>query len=248
MQPKVSIITVVYNSADNLETTIKSILDQTYKLIELIVIDGGSTDGTIEIIQKYSENIKYWISEPDKGLYDAMNKGLDKASGDYVWFINSGDLIYDKNTLENIFGKGKELSDIYYGETLVTDSVGNEIAMRRHHAPDKLTWKSFKQGMLVSHQSIIVKKDLAQLYDLKYRCSSDFDWVIKSLKKAKSIENTHLILSKMSQGGFTRNNLIAGLKERFWIMSKNYGFLPTVLMHIPITFKFLLYFLKNKRF
>jgi glycosyltransferase involved in cell wall biosynthesis len=247
-KPKISIITVVYNSKDYIEKTIQSIKEQTYSNIEYIVIDGASTDGTLGLIKKHEPIISQLISEPDNGLYDAMNKGLTAATGEYVWFINSGDLIYSKQTLEKIFDNQDELSDIYYGETMVIDQQGNEIAMRRHQSPEILNWKSFRQGMLVSHQSIIVKRELTSPYDLKYRCSSDFDWVIKLLIKARTIKNTHLILSKMSQGGHTRDNLLAGLKERFWIMVRNYGFIPTVLRHIPITFRFLYYFLKNKRF
>ena len=98
MNPKISVITVVYNSVSYIERTIQSVLSQTYPHIEYIIIDGGSGDGTTEIIKKYSGSLAYWVSEPDKGLYDAMNKGLAKATGEFVWFINSGDEISGSKT------------------------------------------------------------------------------------------------------------------------------------------------------
>ncbi|MCF6241996.1 MAG: glycosyltransferase [Bacteroidales bacterium] len=246
--PIISVITVVYNSADFIERTILSIINQSYPNIEYLIIDGGSTDGTLEIIAKYKDFIDFFISKPDRGIYDAMNKGIKAASGDYLWFINSGDEIYDLNVLNTIFRNKNSFADIYYGETEITDNKGNTIGMRRHSAPSKLSWKTFLWGMKVSHQSIIVKKEIVSLYDLHYRFSADFDWVINALKKARSIENTGIILSKFMEGGTTKKNLKAGLKERFQIMKKNYGLIPTVLSHIILAGKLFFYYLINKRY
>ncbi len=246
--PLISIITVVYNSVQYIEKTILSVINQSYPNIEYLIIDGGSTDGTLEIIKKYKEYIDYFISETDKGIYDAMNKGINAASGDYLWFINSGDEIYDLNVLNIIFRNKANFADVYYGETEIIDTAGKTIGMRRHSVPEKLSWKTFKWGMKVSHQSIIIKKEITPFYDLQYRFSADFDWVIKVLKKAGKIENTGIILSKFMDGGTTKKNLKAGLKERFKIMKINYGLIPTVLTHIILSLKLLLYYIVNRRY
>ncbi len=246
--PLISIITVVFNSAGFIEKTIQGVINQSYPNIEYIIIDGASTDGTIELLRKYNEYIYYWISEKDNGLYDAMNKGMKNASGDYLWFINSGDMPYDLTILDSVFRNKKQLADLYYGETEIVDPNGQTIGMRRHKAPEKLNWRSLLKGMKVSHQSVIVKKELAQPYNIKYKLSSDFDWLIKVLKKTTLIENTGLILSKFMDGGLTKKNLIPGLKERFQIMVENYGYFSTVSSHIPLAVKLAFYYLKNRRF
>lgn len=246
--PLISIITVVFNSAGFIEKTIQEVINQSYPNIEYIIIDGGSTDGTIEVLRKYSNYIFYWVSESDTGLYDAMNKGMVNATGDYLWFINSGDLPFDLTILDNVFRAKKQFADIYYGETEIIDPNGETIGMRRHKAPEKLNWKSLLKGMKVSHQSIIVKKEIATPYNLEYKLSADFDWLIKVLKKAKSIENTGLILSKFMDGGLTKKNLIPGLKERFQIMANNYGYFSTVFSHFLLAVKLAFYYLKKRRF
>ncbi len=245
--PKISIVTVVYNGAQTIEATIKSILDQSYKNIEYIIIDGNSSDGTQDIIKSYENSISKWISEPDKGIYDAMNKGIKLSTGDYIWFMNSGDEIADNIVLEEIISSNPN-SDIYYGDTIMIDSDGNEIGNRRLTPPEKLTWKSFKKGMLVSHQSFIVKKNIIKQYNLTYKFSADFEWCLLALKKAKKTTNTHRILSKFLDGGITKQNIIPGLKERFRIMSRYYGLIPTCYNHIFIGIKFFYFFIKNNRF
>ena len=115
-QATLSVITVVFNNSADIERTIKSVINQTYPHIEYIIIDGGSTDGTLNIIQKHLARVSKLVSEKDEGIYDAMNKGLKLASGDYVLFMNSGDEIYAADTVEKVFST-EEYSDIYYGET-----------------------------------------------------------------------------------------------------------------------------------
>ncbi len=245
--PLISIITVVYNGEQTLEATIKSISSQTYSNIEYIIVDGDSKDKTIDIINRHSSVIDKWISEKDNGIYDAMNKGITMATGDYLWFMNSGDEIYDSTTLEKTFSN-QSYSDIYYGDTIMIDDNGDMIGNRRLTPPDQLTWKSFKRGMLVSHQSFIAKKELANLYNLQYKYSADFEWCLTAMKKSKTIHNTNLILSKFLDGGFTKQNIIPGLKERFKIMVHYYGLLSTLYHHIFIAIKFFLFILKNRRF
>lgn len=241
MPPTFTLITITYNASRWLEGTILSILNQSYPHIEYIIIDGASTDGTVDIINKYTSKISYWISEPDKGLYDAMNKGLQAATGDYVWFINAGDKLHTTDTVQQIADQIEKLSklpDIIYGETTVVGENGELLGMRRLSAPDKLTWKSFRMGMLVCHQSFISKRTIAPFYDLKYRYSSDFDWCIRCLKKAETIHNSRLILSSFLDGGLTTQQRKTSLKERYAIMSHYYGNITTSLLHLWFAVRF----------
>ena len=220
--PLVSIITVVKNGDKVLENTIKSVINQTYPEIDYIIIDGASKDKTLEIIKKYENHISKWISEPDKSLYDGMNKGLKLAKGEYVWFINAGDKIYDDSTLEKAFEKRD--GDVYYGETVFENLEGKKIGPWWHKTPDELTWKKMNRGMLVCHQSFIIRKSLVTEYDLKYKVSSDFDWMIKGLKKSNKIINTKLILSRFLAGGFSKKHEFASWVDNYHILKKNFGF------------------------
>jgi glycosyltransferase involved in cell wall biosynthesis len=244
--PKISIITVVFNGEDHIGRTVSSVINQSYKQIEYIIIDGDSTDGTLEVIAGY-EGVDLLVSEPDRGLYDAMNKGMEAATGDYVWFLNSGDQIYSPDTVEKVVYGMEGMPDIIYGGTMIIDKDQNEIGDRRLKPPRELNWKSFRQGMVVCHQSFIVKRELAPQYNLEYRLSSDYDWAIRALKGAVRIHNSHLILSRFLEGGLTENNIRAGLKERFAIMRHFYGLIPTVLRHFLFGARLTRYFLIHKR-
>jgi len=235
-----SIITVTYNASQWLERTIQSIISQSYPHIEYIIIDGNSTDGTLDIIKKHQSSISKYVSEPDSGLYDAMNKGLRLASGDYVWFINAGDTLYSDNIVQKIVNSlsSENLPDIIYGETQIVDEHSNLLAMRRLKAPEKLSWKSFNMGMLVCHQSLMVKKTVEGLYDMKVRFAADYDWCIRCLKKANKVLNTRLILSKFLEAGLSAANRKESLKERYRIMCRNYGKLPTQIRHIWFAVRF----------
>ena len=233
-QPLFSIITITYNASRWAEQTFLNVLSQSYPHIEYIVIDGGSTDGTVDIIKRYESGFAYWVSEPDKGIYDAMNKGLQKATGDYVWFINAGDSLCTADTVQRVASliqKRKALPDVVYGETNIVDEEGRSLGLRRLKAPRKLSWKSFRMGMLVCHQSFITKRTIAPLYDLQYRYSADFDWCIRIMKKARTLHNTHLTVIDYLDEGMTTRNQKASLKERFRIMCQHYGVMSTVAHH-----------------
>lgn len=234
ISPKFTIITITYNAAHWLERTVLSILSQSYPNIEYLIIDGASTDGTVDIIKQYAPGIAFWISEPDKGLYDAMNKGLKHASGDYVWFINAGDMLQTADTIQRIvmkISKRRILPDIIYGETAIVNAEGKMVGMRRLRAPKNLTWKSFRMGMLVCHQSFIVKRSIVPEYDLHYRLSADYDWCIRCMKLAKSIYNTKIVLTDYLEDGLSTAQRSASLKERYEIMCKYYGKFATVILH-----------------
>ncbi|MDR1878597.1 MAG: glycosyltransferase [Bacteroidales bacterium] len=237
-----SIITVTYNAERWIEQTIQSIISQSYSGIEYIIVDGASTDATLDIIKKYEPHIARCISEPDKGLYDAMNKGLHLATGNYVWFINAGDSIYDKDTVQKIVEKlsKEQLPDIVYGETEIINAHGDSLGMRRLHAPKQLNWQHFKWGMLVCHQSFIVKRSIAENYDLQYNYTADYDWCLRCLKKANTdaVFNTNLILSKFLEAGLSTANRKASLKERYRIMCRFYGKIPVLIRHIWFALRF----------
>ncbi|MCK5138023.1 MAG: glycosyltransferase [Bacteroidales bacterium] len=246
LSPKISIITVVFNDRDHIERTILSVINQTYKNIEYIIVDGESTDGTFNVISGFDE-IAVVISEPDSGLYDAMNKGLQKATGDYVWYLNSGDQVYSRDTVQKMVDGLADLPDIIYGGTMIIDEDQKEIGDRRLKPPDRLSWKSFKQGMVVCHQSIIVKREIAPTYNLKYKISADIDWVIRAAKNAPVIHHSNMVLSKFLEGGLSGNNIKKGLRERFQIMTRFYGFIPTLLRHFLFGIRLTNFYLKHRR-
>jgi|1185.fasta_scaffold247092_2 glycosyltransferase involved in cell wall biosynthesis len=236
-RPKISIITVVFNAQALIEQTIKSVLEQTYPLIEYIIIDGASTDHTLQIIEPYRSRLAFMLSEKDTGIYDAMNKGLKAATGEYVLFLNAGDLLNDSKVIEMIFNQAAN-ADVYYGNTTIIDSQGNNLGDRRLKPPANLNWKSLRFGMCVSHQSFIAKRSLCEPYDVQYSLSSDIDWVIRILKKSHSMVNVNQTISKFLKGGSSAKGRTKALKERFKIMVIHYGFIPTVFNHIYIVLRF----------
>ena len=234
LTPKFSVITVCYNAQATIEDTIQSVIAQTYHHVEYIIVDGASKDRTLSIINRYRDRIATVVSEPDKGLYDAMNKGLRLATGDYVCFLNAGDSFHEDDTLQQMVHTLRELTelpDVLYGETELVDAEGHFVRMRRLQAPEHLTWRSFRHGMLVCHQAFFAKRTLAEPYDLSYRFSADFDWCIRIMKKSKVLPNTHLTLIDYLEEGMTTRNHKASLHERFRIMTKHYGWLSTVVHH-----------------
>ena len=231
MTPKISIITVVRNNSEPLRQTLTALVSLDYDNIELIVIDGNSTDSTPNVIAEFTHDISYWISERDTGIYDAMNKGLRVATGEYVWFMNAGDLPYSDDVLKDVFRPSEQYADIYYGEAMIVSSDGRELGLRRKKLPRKLTQKSFLRGMTICHQSIFIKRSIAPLYNLNLRYVADIDWVIRSIGSAKSCENAKVIVSKFSEGGFSTANKWASLKERFNVMKEHYGLARTLWAH-----------------
>lgn len=239
--PLVSVLTVVYNSEVFIERTILSVLNQSYPNVEHIILDGNSKDNTLEIIKKYNDKIAYWKSEKDSGIYDAMNKVQDLATGNYVMFLNSGDEFNDHDVLTNTFSKNLH-ADVYYGDTLITDEQGLPLRHRRLRPPQKLSWKDFRYGMLVCHQSIIIKKEYSQEYNTDYKIAADIDWAIRSIKRAKVVVNTGITISKFMEGGMSSIHHRKGLEERFQILTKHFGLIPNALVHIYILFRLI----KNK--
>ena len=249
--PKITIATVTYNAEKSLQATLDSVASQTYPNIEHLIIDGCSKDQTMELIHRYVDSntgkqiphdIKV-IREPDKGLYDAMNKAIEHAEGEYICFLNAGDRLHQADTIQKIMEQirvNEESPAVIYGETDLVDATGRFLRHRRLQIPEQLHWKSFLQGMLVCHQSFYVRTDLARKehYDLKYRYSADYDWCIRCLKQAKVIYNTRLVLSHFLEAGISTQQRKASLKERYAIMCKYYGKFATVLLHVWFAIRF----------
>lgn len=236
--PKISIITVCYNAAKVIERTLRSVSNQINKDFEYIVIDGASSDDTLKLVRDIAP-FAIVHSEKDKGIYDAMNKAIDMATGDYLWFINAGDAIYDADTTDIIIksiNNSKVLPDIVYGDTLIIDSEDRSLGLRRLRPPKCLKYDSFKKGMLVCHQSILVNRDIADKYDMAYRFSADFDWCVKAIKKSKYNLFIDMPLSKYLNEGTTTQNHRKSLIERFNIMTKHYGLFSTIFNHIMFVF------------
>ena len=232
---RITIITVTYQAAAVLQRTLDSVSRQTCQDIEHLIIDGASKDDTVKMAKAYQEKVPYPViiqSEPDHGLYDAMNKGLHKATGDYLVFLNAGDTLHADDTLSTLNSPA-----VIYGDTAIVDGEGKFLHLRRLRPPKRLTWRSFKQGMLVCHQAFYVRTDIAQQedYDLRYRHSADVDWCIRVMKRAEEMRlplvNANTILADFMEGGNTTQNHRASLKERYQVMCHHYGKASTIVMH-----------------
>ena len=246
---KISVITVVFNGESHIEKTIQSVINQDYNNLEYIIIDGKSTDKTLEIIKKYETKISKIISEKDSGLYDAMNKGLKIAGGDFVIFINCGDRFSNAGVLTEIFSdKDFSRTDVIYGDTNIIDFQGNIIHSRRHRPPENLQAKDFLKGMLVCHQSFFARRRVAPEYDLTYRYAADYDWCVKILKQSHGNFNTHKTISLFMEGGRTAKTIIPGLKERYKIMCNHYGFFKATFWNMVLSVKFLWWRMFHKWF
>ncbi len=245
-EPRLSVITIVYNNVHDIERTLLSVLGQTYPNIEYIVIDGASTDGTFDVLNSYNSRISKLVSEKDKGIYDAMNKGLALAEGDFVLFMNSGDEIYAPDTVQKVFASEPD-ADIYYGETEMFDPKWRSLGQRRHKAPVDFSWKDFKYGMSISHQAIYIRRSITDMYDVHYKLSSDIDWILKAAKRAKKIVNTKMYVAKYLVGGVSKKRHRESLVERFHIFSKHYGLIPNLFNHGIIAAKLAVYYFTHRR-
>ena len=237
-QPLFSIITITFNAATTLPPTLRSVGEQTFTNYEYIVVDGASRDNTVALVEASQLPVRM-VSEPDKGLYDAMNKGLKMAAGEYLIFLNAGDSFHTPDTLQRVAEAiGNNRPGVVYGETAIVDANRNFLMMRRLRAPESLSWRSFANGMLVCHQAFIARRDIAPQYDLKYRYSADVDWCIRCMKQTDELLNTHLTLIDYLNEGETTRHHRASLKERFAVMCHHYGTLPTVLRHIGFALRY----------
>ena len=223
--PIISIITVTLNSVKLLETTINSVAAQSYPLIEFIIIDGGSTDGTLSLIKDNETQISTYISETDNGIYDAMNKGLVIASGKYVHFLNAGEYFCHDSSLSDIISSAKKDSDIIYGDILLLD---DERGIRRHHKSMELSIENLKRygtGVLC-HQAILVKKEIANQYDCKYKYKAELNWYFDILENNSniSIHQYKKPFVAYSLGGTGYKNFFHNRLEWYYLLYFRFGY------------------------
>lgn len=245
MEPLFSVVTVAWNAAGVIAPTLASVREQTWPDFEYLVIDGASTDGTLDLVRQADIHGTRIFSEPDKGLYDAMNKSIDRALGQYLIFLNAGDAFAAPDTLARLAALAADRPGVIYGQTQLVDADRRVVGMRHLTAPKRLTAQSFKQGMLVCHQAFVARRDLVPHYDLQYRFSADYDWCIRVLQRSErnAYAGPQPIISFLTDGLTTQHHR-ASLKERYRIMCHYYGTLPTMVRHIGFAARHLLRKLK----
>ena len=237
----ISIITITYNAEKWLERTMQSVLAQTCTDYEYIIVDGASKDGTVDIVRRLEPQFKgrlSWKSEPDKGLYDAMNKGIARAKGDFLWFMNAGDEIYAPDTLTHVAAAATEETDIVYGKACIVNAEGLKVSEHHKVTPPNLQRKHLLNGLVVSHQAILVRCSIAGTYNKDYRICADYDWVVRAVTASR--KNTYLdeYLCKFLTEGVSKKQRKRAWKERFHIMCAHFGVLRTLWAHVVIALKY----------
>ena len=243
-EPLISVITVVYNDKKNLQKTIQSVINQTYKNIDYIIIDGGSTDDTLDVIHENEGNINYWVSEIDEGIYDAMNKGIGSVSGDYLVFLNAGD-VFSSNEILDLVAKSAVVNDhpdIMYGQANIFSKDGEFLKKLAPLRFSRLNLTLFGTRT-VCHQSIFVKTEIAPHYDTSYRLKAELCWYYEILK-----QNTHLNIiplffpvSNYALGGVGDVLFIDNILERVSVVAKQEGIFVSIItvpfLMIPFLFR-----------
>ena len=247
-----TVVTITYNAEAVLQRTLDSVYCQTYKGVEHLIIDGASTDRTQELAEAYKQRSDesgaghqvIIQSEPDHGIYDAMNQGLTQASGDYIVFMNAGDSFPQPDTLEQVAHRCRlselptaDLPGVLYGNTDIVDGEGRYLHPRRLQPPQQLTWRSFRYGMLVCHQAFYARTDIAKnlQYDTRYKYSADVDWCIRVMRESERMSlplyNIGMVVASYMEEGQTTQHHRASLRERFSVMRSHYGLPTTLFMH-----------------
>lgn len=254
---RITYVTITYNAAKVLQRTLDSVLQQDYPNIVHLIVDGASTDDTLKLVDDYIARSNaagnghqvQVTSEPDKGIYDAMNKGLRALDGDYVCFLNAGDFLPASDTASKIAQQAAAagvLPAVLYGDTDIVDGEGRFLHHRRLAPPEDLTWKSFKQGMLVCHQAFYARTDfaIATPYDMQYRYSADVDWCIRVMKAAEKenvpLLNLHMVVANYTEEGQTTLHHRESLWERYRVMEHHFGRVQTFLLHCLFAIRALL--------
>jgi glycosyltransferase involved in cell wall biosynthesis len=249
--PKISIITITYQAEAYIERTLTSVLEQDCaEEIDYIIVDGASKDRTLEIIKAHQVQINQFITEKDQGIYDAMNKGIQLAKGDYILFLNAGDTFASTGTLKNLLIELDQNPDVLYGEAVFVNTDGGHLGLRSevtpHKLPNHLTWQDFRFGMLVCHQAFIAKRSLSPLFDLEYKLSSDIDWEIQVLKNSQIIHKSAAPICNYLMGGASVQNLKKSWNERYEVLKKHFGFFNNLLNHVIILSRGLIFALKKR--
>jgi len=215
----ISIITIVFNDKDHIEKTLLSVINQNIKEIEYIIIDGGSTDGTVDIIRKYENDIAYWSSEKDHGIVDAFNKGIKKATGDIIGLVNSGDFL-EPNTLKKVSKTFENNNaDIVYGNMQYWQKNKKEYIYKADH-------RLLTKFMSLNHPAVFVKKEIYNqygLFDDRYKVAMDYDLMLRFYSKDAKFIYIDDVLSNMALGGVSDVNWQLAYRESFNIRKKYMG-------------------------
>jgi glycosyltransferase involved in cell wall biosynthesis len=247
---KLSIITINFNNLAGLQMTVESMNVPLPEGVEWIAVDGNSRDGSVEYIQ--SAPFTHRIIESDKGIYDAMNKGLKAATGTFVWFMNSGDRFHSSDSvfrMLDFIGRFPQ-ADCFYGDTEFVDEnyqpMGLISKLKPQKFPLNLNKNSFRTGMSICHQSFVARKTLCDEYNLKYRFASDVDWIIRILKKNPVSMAVDFVVADFAVGGSSYLHTKKAMKERFQILGEHYGYFANILAHIWIVIRRILFNLKGR--
>lgn len=242
---KISVITVSYNAAATIEQTMLSVLNQTYPNVEYIVIDGGSTDGTVDIIKKYAHRLAYWVSEPDGGIYDAMNKGIAHASGDYINFMNAGDTFYKTDTISSVFLKSSQNADVIYGDAIEKDTRNNLIykpALNDLHllsrSPIYRHGASFTKAIV--HKKVLFEVDKTD----RYGFALDYLHIYTLFRQNCKFEKVDAIVMIYEKEGVSANNFKGAIYD-YRITHQNRKFI--IKDWIRLNLLLLIYSIRNIR-
>lgn len=246
----ISIITIHYNHLDGLKRTAESILLQTRRdFFEWIVVDGGSDDGSVDFLKELGSGIDCLISEKDRGIYDAMNKGIAQSTGKYLWFMNAGDTIHNHDVVaqieEALLDSEADGADVIFGDTMFVEPKGAEIGLisqlKPQPFPTRLHGGSFRFGMNICHQSFLAKRSLGVQFDLEYKQASDIDWIIRVLQFSKQSLRLNFVVSNFEVGGSSYQHTQKAWKERYLVLQRHYGVIPNFFAHVWIMFRRLLF-------
>ncbi|MEN7547904.1 glycosyltransferase family 2 protein [Rapidithrix thailandica] len=225
-QPKVTVITINYNCGDMLETTIRSVLAQSYPNLEYIVVDGGSTDDSLAIIHKYQDKIDRWVSEPDRGIYDAMNKGVRMASGEWVNFMNAGDWFVDNQTVEKVMALADHQAEMVYGDHEVRF---DSFTKQKKALPAKYIWKH----MVCSHQSLFTRSVLLEKHPFSaaYGSAGDYHFIYTQVQNGVVAQQVPVKVASFDSGGVSYTHPVDSYKQILRIVTEKDKSLKVYLFH-----------------
>ena len=231
-KPLISVVTVTYNAQDTIEETILSVINQDYDNIEYIIIDGNSNDSTVDIIKKYEGHISYWISEPDKGLYDAMNKGIAAAKGEWITFRNSGDLFLERNSLSKLFAEPiPSTTDVLYADCIHINDEGYKLSQPR-------PLSTYRRAMPINHPATFIRTSLHKEmpFDLQYKISADYNMIYRCIELGKQFEYRPLAIVSFPIGGYANTHWKDAIKECCRIQGRNKSFGGIIYTYCNIIF------------
>ena len=230
---KISVITICYNASNTIEATIVSVLNQTYGNVEYIVVDGASKDDTLEIVNRYVDKIAYVISEPDHGIYDAMNKGIKVATGDWIIFMNAGDCFHDERVIEEFINRANMDSDIVYGSVM-------KMLSDIHYRYDPYPIEMMDKCMILPHQATFIKTDFQKKhpYDTSFRSSGDYHFFYNAYYKYDAVfQKIDLVVADYDEiGGMSKQQIKTARMEDLRIWGKERNIYAAVRIRLRIAY------------